>query len=243
MTTTSAATGSSWDVSQLQAKSQTKTADKADVKTSSNSTDAAVKGLGDNFNNFLNLLTTQLKNQDPTKPMDSNEMTSQLVQFANVEQNIGTNTRLDKLLKMQQASTASSNLSYLGKTVSYEGTSFTLGADTKDTPLAYELDTKAKTVDVKIVDSNGKTVRTIKGETASGKHQLGWDYKDNDGKVVPAGTYKLSVAATAEDKNTVIEPKTYTFGTVVGVGSTKDGETTLSVDGRELPLSSIASVH
>ena len=243
MTTTSA-TGNTWDVSQIQAKSQTKTSDKADVKTGdSGSTDVAVKGLGDNFNNFLTLLTTQLKNQDPTKPMDSNDMTAQLVQFANVEQNIGTNTRLDKLLKMQQSGTASSNLSYLGKTVSFEGTSFTLGSSTKDTPLSYDLDTKAKTVDVKIVDSKGQTVRTIKGETGTGKHQVAWDYKDNDGKAVAAGTYKLSVAATAEDPNTVIVPKTYTFGTVVGVGSAKDGETTLTVDGRELPLSSIASVH
>lgn len=243
MTTTSATQSNGWDVSQLQAKSQTKTADKADVKTTeTDATGTAIKGLGDNFNNFLNLLTTQLKNQDPTKPMDSNEMTAQLVQFANVEQNIGTNSRLDKLVKMQQAGMASSNLSYLGKTVSFEGDTFTLGSDTKDTPLSYDLDTKAKSVDVKIVDSKGKTVRTLKGETASGKHQVAWDYKDSDGKAVAAGTYKLSVTATAEDKNTVIAPKTYTFGTVVGVGS-KDGETTLTVDGKELKLSSIASVH
>jgi len=246
MTTASAvSTVNGMDISQLQAKAQqTKTADKADVKTAAekDTSAAAVKGLGDNFNNFLTLLTTQLKNQDPTKPMDTNEMTAQLVQFANVEQNIGTNTRLDKLVKMQQSSLASSNLSYLNKTVSYEGSSFTLDKNTTDTPLAYELDTKAKAVDVKILDSSGKVVRTFKGETKAGKHELAWDYKDSAGNTVPSGTYKITASATAEDKNQIISPKTYTFGRVVGVGS-KDGETTLMVDGRELKLSTIASVH
>lgn len=245
MTTTSAAgTVNGMDISQLQTKAQqTKTSDKADVKTTEDkSTSTAVKGLGDNFNSFLTLLTTQLKNQDPTKPMDTNEMTAQMVQFANVEQNIGTNTRLDKLVKMQQASLASSNLGYLNKTVSYEGTSFTLDGKTTDTPLSYSLDAKAKTVDVKILDSSGKTVRSFTGDTAVGKHQLNWDYKDSSGNAVPAGTYKITAAATSDDKNQIISPKTYTFGRVVGVGS-KDGETTLMVDGRELKLSAIDSVH
>ena len=242
MTTTSAASGNSWDVSQIQAKSQTKTADKADVKKEEKDTSIAAKGLGDNFNNFLTLLTTQLKNQDPTKPMDTNEMTAQLVQFANVEQNIATNSRLDKLIKMQQAGTASSNLSYLGKTVSYPGDTFTLDSKTTETPLSYDLDGKAKNVDVKIVDSAGKVVATLKGEVGAGKHQVTWDYKDSSGNTVPAGTYKLTVAATAEDPKMVISAKTYTFGRVDGVGS-KDGETTLAVNGKELPLSTIASVH
>ncbi|PWC40874.1 hypothetical protein TSO221_24415 [Azospirillum sp. TSO22-1] len=233
------------DVSQLQTKwQQTKTSDKADVKTTAetNTTDSAIKGLGNNFASFLTLLTTQLKNQDPTKPMDTNEMTAQLVQFANVEQNIGTNTRLDKLVSMQQSALASSNLGYLNKTVSYEGTSFTLDSNTTDTPLAYSLDSKAKSVEVKILDSSGKTVRTFKGETSIGKHQISWDYKDSSGNAVPAGTYKITASATAEKDGEVNSPKTYTFGRVEGVGS-KDGETTLMVDGKELKLSSIESVH
>lgn len=241
----SVSTVNGMDISQLQAKNQqTKTSDKADVSTSSSSTttDSAIKGLGDNFNSFLTLLTTQLKNQDPTKPMDTNEMTSQLVQFANVEQNIGTNTRLDKLVSMQQTALASSNLSYLNKTVSYEGSSFTLDSNTTDTPLAYSLDTKAKSVDIKILDSTGKTVRTFTGDTSVGKHQLSWDYKDSSGNAVAAGTYKITASATADDPTQVISPKTYTFGRVVGIGS-QDGETTLMVDGKELKLSAISSVH
>lgn len=243
MTTTSAASGTTWDISQIQGKSQTKTSDKADVKTTeTDATGSALTGLGNNFNNFLTLLTTQLKNQDPTKPMDTNEMTSQLVQFTSVEQAIGTNSRLDKLLKMQQTSLASSNLGYLGKTVSYEGDTFSLNSNTTDTPLAYELDGKAKNVDVKIVNAKGETIATLKGDVSAGKHYVNWDYKDSTGAAVPAGTYKLRVAATAEEKDTVISAKTYTFGTVEGVGS-KDGETTLAVNGRELRLSSISSVH
>ncbi|HYG88848.1 MAG TPA: flagellar hook capping FlgD N-terminal domain-containing protein [Azospirillum sp.] len=243
MTTTTTAGSMNWDISQTQKQNTTKTADKADVKTSESDTSVAIKGLGDNFSTFLKLLTTQMQNQDPTKPMDTNEMTQQLVQFANIEQNIGTNTRLDKLLKMQQAAAASSNLGYLGKTVSFEGDTFTLANDTTDTPLSYELETAAKTVEVKILGADGKTViRTLKGDPAAGKHQVVWDYKDDDGQIVQPGTYKLSVAATAEDEETVIVAKTSVFGRVDGVGS-QDGETTLTVNGRDIPLSRIASVH
>lgn len=241
MTTTSATSGINWNTSTTQNQSSTKTSDKADVKTGEQDTSVAIKGLGDNFNTFLTLLTTQMKNQDPTKPMDTNEMTQQLVQFANIEQNIGTNTRLDKLLKLQQANAASSNLGYLGKTVTFEGNSFELTNDTTHTPLSYELESKAKTVTVKVLDSTGKAVRTLSGDGATGKHEIEWDYKDDAGTVVAPGAYKLSVAATADDK-TVVVAKTNVFGTVSGVGS-KDNETTLTVNGKDIPLSRINSVQ
>ncbi len=239
-TTTSATDGLNWNTSK---QSTTKTSDKADVSTSGTASDTsvAIKGLGNNFNTFLKLLTTQMQNQDPTKPMDTNEMTQQLVQFAGIEQSIGTNSRLDKLLAMQQSATASSNLSYLGKTVSFEGTGFTLNKDTVETPLSYSLDTAAKTVNVKILDSTGKLIRTLPGDATTGKHQVTWDYKDNDGQFVQPGAYKLSVAAIAEDPKTVIVAKTSVFGRVDGVGS-QNGETTLSVDGKDMPLSDITAV-
>ena len=56
--------------------------------------------LDDDLNQFLNLLVAQLQNQDPLDPMDANEFTSQLVQFASVEQQIFQNSNLEKLLKL-----------------------------------------------------------------------------------------------------------------------------------------------
>jgi len=231
---TAAASGTPWN--------QTATGKTTTKTESEQATDKATKGLGDNFNTFLKMLTTQLKNQDPTKPMDTNEMTQQLVQFASVEQTIGTNSRLDKLLKIQQANMVSSNLGYLGRTVSFEGDQFELRENTGPTPLGYELETAAKRVEIKILDKNGNTVRTLTGDTAVGKHKIDWDYKDAAGEVVPPGAYSINVTPVAKDDKTFIIAKTYTFGTVSGIGSA-DGETTLSVYGKEIPLSQIQAVH
>src|SRR3954463_3014533 len=78
----------------------------------------AMAQLSSNFDTFLTLLTTQLKNQDPTSPMDSNQFTQQLVQFSQVEQQIQTNTNLDNLIKQGSSMAGSYATAYLGKTVS-----------------------------------------------------------------------------------------------------------------------------
>ena len=64
----------------------------------------ALTTLSNNFNDFLSLLTTQLKNQDPSTPMDSNTFTSELVQFSSVEQQITTNSSLTSLIQATQGS-------------------------------------------------------------------------------------------------------------------------------------------
>ena len=207
-------------------------------------TDVALTGLGDNFNNFLRLLTTQMQNQDPLKPMDTNDMTKQLVDFANVEQNIGTNSRLDKLLKLQSSGTASTNLAYLGRTISYEGEQFDYAQGMTTAPLGYELETQAKSVRVDILDSEGRIVRSMEGETAAGtKHTVNWDFKDDKGIAVQPGSYRLNVAPRGEKEDDIIKATSFTFGTVSGVGYAKDGETTLNVGSNQIPLSDIVTVH
>src|SRR6201992_1328356 len=82
----------------------------------SSGTDAMAQ-LSGNFNTFLTLLTTQLKNQDPTSPMDSNQFTQQLVEFSQVEQQINTNTNLQTLITQGQSNGTAMTTGYLGKTV------------------------------------------------------------------------------------------------------------------------------
>lgn len=214
-----------------------KTADEAKTAT-------ATKGLGDNFETFLKMLTTQMKNQDPLKPMDTNDMTKQLVEFANVEQNIGTNSRLDKLLKLQGASTASTNLAYLGRVVSFEGDKFDYVEGMKQAPLGYELETAAKSVRVDILDGQGRKVRSFQGESTAGtKHLVNWDFKDDNGRAVPPGQYRLNIAPVSEKKDETIKVQTFTFGQVGGIGNNKDGETVLNVGSSEVPLSKVTTVY
>src|ERR687895_765063 len=79
------------------------------------------KTMASNFDQFLRLLTTQLKNQNPLDPLDTNQFTQQLVQFAQVEQQISMNTSLSTLIALQQATQTSAAMSFLGTTVEVEG--------------------------------------------------------------------------------------------------------------------------
>lgn len=250
MTTTNTDYGSSWNTNQYgtnksgtgktdtgKTDSTAKTADEA-------KTESATKGLGDNFEHFLKLLTTQMKNQDPLKPMDTNDMTKQLVEFANVEQNIGTNSRLDKLLKLQASGTASTNLAYLGRMVTFEGDTFDYTSGMTQAPLGYELETAAKKVRVDIMDSQKRIVRSFDGETKAGtKHVVDWDFKDDKGNTVQPGTYHLNIAPTGEKEDDIIKVKTYSFGVVSGVGPNTDGETAVNVGTQEIPLTDILKVY
>ena len=87
---------------------------------SSSSASSAASRFGENFDTFLTLLTTQLKNQDPTKAMDTTEMTNQLVQFAAVEQQISMNGNLEKLISLQQAAQLTAAAPLMGKEVEVE---------------------------------------------------------------------------------------------------------------------------
>ena len=86
----------------------------------SNSAAAQAK-LDEDLNKFLNLLVTQLKNQDPLDPMDANEFTSQLVQFASVEQQIYQNSNLEKMLSLQETSQISTMVDFIGNQVEFFG--------------------------------------------------------------------------------------------------------------------------
>lgn len=208
------------------------------------STASATSALNDNFSSFLKMLTTQMQNQDPLQPMDTNQMTQQLVQFSQVEQQLGTNSRLDKLLQYQQSTASSTNLAYLGRTVSFKGDTFDYTSGMTQAPLAYELDSSAKSVRVDILDDKNRTVRSMSGDTTAGtQHVVSWDFKDNSGNTVQPGTYHINVAPVSNSDSVKIKATTYTFGTVSGVGTASDGSTELTVGSQEVPLSSLTKVY
>src|ERR1041384_5786191 len=77
--------------------------------------------IASNFQEFLQLLTTQLKNQDPLSPLDTNQFTQQLVMFSQVEQQLKTNSHLDQLVKLNKTSQANAALSFVGSQVTADG--------------------------------------------------------------------------------------------------------------------------
>ena len=111
-----------------------------------------------NFDSFLLLLTKQLQNQDPLAPMDASKFTSQLVQFAGVEQAMRSNSRLDQLVGTMQIGARTASLGYLGNHVTVDTSLAPLGS-TGGAQFSYELPSSAKQALVRVLDASGKVVR------------------------------------------------------------------------------------
>ena len=158
---------------------------------------AASKQLSGNFDTFLKLLTSQLQNQDPMSPMDSNQFTQQLVQFSSVEQQINTNDNLKKLIGLNQTQSNTFAMSYLGKNVVMTNGEGSL-SDGKAT-WTYGLDGPASASALTVTDDKGRVVYSQPGETTAGSHTFDWNGKDAAGNALPPGGYKLTVGAKALD--------------------------------------------
>jgi flagellar basal-body rod modification protein FlgD len=194
--------------------------------------------LDQNMNRFLTLLITQLQHQDPLQPMDANEFTQQLVQFASVEQQIYQNASLEKLLGMQRTAQASGLVSYIGNTVELDGGELALQDGTA--VARYALAEPSVATRLTITDAAGRVVATLPGATRAGAATLVWDGTGADGRPLPDGPYRLSVAATAASGKS-IDVATRVLATVTGVAN--DGaEPELLIGDRRVPLADVVSV-
>ena len=168
-------------------------------KTTTAST--ATTGIADNFQTFLTLLTTQLQNQNPLDPLDTNQFTQQLVQFAGVEQQLKSNDQLKSLLALEQSAQATQALIYVGQNVAVDGSTTQF-----DGSATWNLKAPNGTnATVTITNSTGQTVYSGKFTLANGNSSFVWDGKGNDGTQYPAGDYKLTATGTdSTGKNVAI---------------------------------------
>lgn len=192
------------------------------------------------FETFLTLLTTQLQQQDPLSPMDTDKFTQQLVQFSQVEQSIKTNSNLANMIEMMQIGAMTEALDYVGKWVELEGNQLSL-SDEGSANFGYELAEAADNVSVTIRNSDGRLVATLDGETKPGTNALSWNGLDDAGRRLPAGTYRLSIDASDADGE-AIDVTTRVGGTVDSI-ERSGGQLALVVDGVPQPLSSVLSVR
>lgn len=203
-------------------------------------------GLADDFNNFLNLLTIQLQNQDPLEPLDTNQFTEQLVQMTEVEQTVSMNERLGALIEAQETQRIQTAVDFVGKQADALGDVIPLGENGAD--LFYALDGAALTVTAEIIDADAANpdeavVQVLPvPSTASGVHRLSWDGRDASGaEVDPNRTYKLRLTAT--DVNGADKDAKIGFSGIVEELRHDDGALILSVAGKQVPLDQIVAAR
>ena len=198
----------------------------------------AMSQLSGNFNTFLTLLTSQLKNQDPTSPMDSSTFTQQLVMYSQVEQQISTNTNLKTLIGQGNTQIGSYATSYLGRAVSITNGNAPLSGGVAK--WSYNLGTAAASTTLTVSNASGRVVYTGAGETASGSHQFAWNGKDNNGNQLADGTYTLKVTAKASDGSGVTS-EVASAGIVSEIDMTS-GTPQLLIGGMSVGLGDVAHV-
>ena len=195
--------------------------------------------LASNFDTFLSLLTTQLKNQDPLSPLDSNQFTQQLVAMTGVEQQLNTND----LLKQLVANTAggiSTAVSLIGKDV--KAVSDTANISGGKAQWVYNLPTAAASLKVEVLDANGTLVHAeAPTDLSAGDHAFTWNGKDQTGAQLPdGGPYTLRVTAL-DGSGAAISSTNYVEGAVTGVQQA-NGATMITINGGLVDWSKVTSI-
>jgi len=197
---------------------------------------AAVLGKDD----FLKLLVTQMKNQDPLDPMDGTEYTAQLAQFSSLEALQNIDAEIQQLKTSQAAANNSRAADYLGKTVTAVGDRFDLsGGMVSD--LRFRLENPATETFVKVYNSAGQYVASLdNGARTAGEHVFTWDGLDSQGIAAPDGTYFIEVLAVDGNGNPVTTETVFS-GRATEINF-REETAYLTVGGREVTLADIRKI-
>jgi flagellar basal-body rod modification protein FlgD len=194
--------------------------------------------IAQNFSAFLQLLTTQLRNQNPLEPLDTNQFTQQLVQFAQVEQQMSTNSSLNTLISLQAAAQTSAAMTFLGATVRVDGNTAKLAGG--EATWGYNAE-KPATATFNVHGPSGEVLYTESRTIAPGAQTFTWNGRDSAGNELPEGSYTLSIVAKDASGQTVAV-STEVEGVVDGVDLSRFPPL-LSIGGQTFTLDKIKQVR
>jgi len=209
----------------------------ADAAANASSTGLDGSTIAGNFQTFLTLLTTQLKNQDPLSPLDTNQFTAQLVSFAQVEQQLKANTQLGTLVSLQQTAQNTAALNFVGQKVDVAGATAALTNGTATWQLSAA---KPATATITIKSATGQQVFNGNYSLNAGTQPLVWDGKDSSGLQWPDGNYTISVTAQDASGQPVAIPTE--IEAVVDSADLSQTPPVLSVAGQNYTLDKIKRV-
>lgn len=194
--------------------------------------------LADDFDTFLQLLTTQLRNQDPLEPMDTNQFTQQLVQFSGVEQQIRSNSYLETLIASTKAQAVNAVVGYLGSTVKAQGTTTNLTDGGASWHLTSPVSAEGSTLSIS--DQNGREVFSRPYAVSAGESLFTWDGRMSNNQMAPDGMYSLLVRGNTANGDPV-DINTAISGKVTGIDVTGD-QPVLRLGEVEVNMSAVQSV-
>jgi flagellar basal-body rod modification protein FlgD len=240
MTTSLTATGAT-TVAQVAAQAALTNATTSTTGTSTSGTATAASNplvsLSDNFQNFLSLLTTQLQNQDPTSPMDTNQFTQELVTFTGVQQSVATNANLSQLISLTQGSQVLQSTQVDGQIATVTSPQIALQSGTGTVTFTAPA---AETVQVAIVNASGATVMQGSLNAQAGSNTWVWNGQDSNGDTVPDGAYGIAIENGTTASNAVAVPFSI-VGTTTGLQNTSSGMV-LDMGAVTVPLSNVQSL-
>ncbi|ODT79509.1 MAG: hypothetical protein ABS76_20250 [Pelagibacterium sp. SCN 64-44] len=209
------------------------------ISGTSGTSDLSRQTIAQNFDTFLSILTTQLKNQNPLDPLDTNQFTQQLVQFTGVEQQLKTNDFLQALLLNTQSAARADAVSYIGKEVSASGKT----AELKDGGAywTYNAASNVANANVTIKNAAGSVVYTEQGSLNAGTGAFLWDGMGSDGNKQPDGVYTIEIKGTNLNGNTVAV-STNSVGIVTAVDFS-GSEPMLTVGKNRIALKDVTNVR
>ena len=214
--------------------------------TAANASSSGTSNKTSSKDDFLKLLTYQLKAQDPTKPYDNQQFASQLAQFSQLEQLTNISSLLQEQITSNQSLTQTMTNTalpgMLGKQAKVEVDSATFDG-TNPVKLEYNLARAASTGTLYVLDGNGNTVKSIeltKDKLSSGSTTYNWDGKTNSGNTASAGTYYLSLSAN-DSSGSSVTSKFYTSGNISAVRFKSEG-TVIVVNGKEISLDKLVDI-
>ncbi|MGE5431790.1 MAG: flagellar hook assembly protein FlgD [Syntrophomonadaceae bacterium] len=193
---------------------------------------------------FMKLMISQMKNQDPLNPMDGTQFSAQLAQFSSLEQLTNMNDSLNKSIQANYLLTQSVNntmsASLIGKEIKLGGSGIIHNGQ-DNVQLGYNLSSAAKSVSVNVYDETGKLVKSFENEnTSSGDHKLSWNFTDNNGSKLPDGKYTFEVKAKGQDDQDMTA-EIFKYGVIDSVKFTEQG-TKIMVDNAEYGISDVLEV-
>lgn len=190
---------------------------------------------------FVMLMSAQLKHQDPLSPLKNEQMAAQLAQFSSLEQMVNVNSNLEKMAASQKPQENLLAASLIGKKIVTDSSRFSLTKGTQP-ELKFDLPDDASQLSVTVVDAKGEVVREYElANMAKGAQSIRWDGKSNKGLDAAAGEYTYRVNAN-NTQGQMMEIKTSTAGLVSGV-TFEGGKALLLVGDKKIPMDAVGRIE